>query len=216
MVRYPRSGMPLLLTLSRTTPNQSPGPIISRTFGYMGLALYEAVVPGMPAYKSIQSQLNGMPALPQVVRGEKYFYPSCANAALANMVHHMFGNTSPAQNFTIDSLETSFNTSFTSIIPKNVLDRSLILAGIYQTLFIHGLIPMAEIRLTLIRFHQHMYHRQVRDYGFPNQVNVAQLPYWGNNRTFINNNAASTQPPPPPAYSIETFIKILPGRIRGI
>ncbi len=96
----------LAIQLSRTTPNQSPGPIISRTFGYMGLALYESVVPGIPADKSIQSQLNEMPALPQVVCGEKYFYPSCANAALANMVHHMFGNTSPSQNFTIDSLET--------------------------------------------------------------------------------------------------------------
>ena len=94
----------LAIKLSRTTPNQSPGPITSRTFGYMGLALYESVVPGIPADQSIQSQLNGMPALPQVVCGEKYFYPSCANAALANMVHHMFGNTSPAQNFTIDSL----------------------------------------------------------------------------------------------------------------
>ena len=99
----------LAVKLSRTTPNQSPGPIISRAFGYMGVALYESVVPGIPGDKSIQSQLNEMPALPQVVCGEKYFYPSCANAALASMVHHMFGNTSAAQNFTIDSLETSFN-----------------------------------------------------------------------------------------------------------
>ena len=59
---YLQSGMPLLLQLSRTTPNQSPGPIISRTFGYMGLALYESVVPGIPADKSIQSQLNELPA----------------------------------------------------------------------------------------------------------------------------------------------------------
>ena len=39
----------LAIKLSRTTPNQSPGPSTSRTFGYMGLALYESVVPGMPA-----------------------------------------------------------------------------------------------------------------------------------------------------------------------
>src|SRR3954469_25477774 len=70
----------LAINLSRTTPNQSAGPINSRAFGYMGLALYEAVVPGMPTHESIQRQLNGLPALPQVVRGEKYFYPSCANA----------------------------------------------------------------------------------------------------------------------------------------
>src|SRR3954471_6792159 len=56
----------LAINLSRTTPNQSPGPIISRTFGYMGLALYESVVPGMPTHKSIQPQLSGLPGLPQV------------------------------------------------------------------------------------------------------------------------------------------------------
>ena len=197
----------LAVKLSRTTPNQSPGPIISRAFGYMGVALYESVVPGIPADKSIQSQLNEMPALPQIVCGEKYFYPSCANAALASMVHHMFGNTSAAQNFTIDSLETSFNTLFASVIPKDVLDRSLnfgrdISNAIYAwsvsdggdqaylNLFPTTYVPPAGPGLWVSQ---------------PGQF--AQLPYWGNNRTFIKNNAARTQPPPPPAYSIETSSK---------
>src|SRR5438105_15013539 len=56
----------LAITLARTTLNQGLGPINSRTLGYMGLALYEAVVPGMPTHKSIQRQLNGLPGLPQV------------------------------------------------------------------------------------------------------------------------------------------------------
>ena len=115
----------LAITLARTTPNQGLAPINARAFGYMGLALYESVVPGIPGDKSIQTQLNGLPALPQVIVTERnIIYPSSANAALANMVHHMFGNTSPAQNFTIDSLENSFNTLFASTVPKNVLDRS--------------------------------------------------------------------------------------------
>jgi hypothetical protein len=197
----------LAIKLSRTTPNQGAGPIISRTFGYMGLALYESVVPGIPGDQSIQSQLNEMPALPQVVCGEKYFYPSCANAALANMVHHMFGNTSPAQNFTIDSLETSFNTLFGSILPKNVVDRSLnfgmdISNAIYTWSVSDGgdqaylnanpltYLPPAGPGLWVAQTGQ-----------------FAQLPNWGNNRTFIKNDAASTQPPPPPAYSIETSSK---------
>jgi hypothetical protein len=56
----------LAITLSGTTPNQDAGPVISRAFGYMGLALYESVVPGMPAHQSVQRQLNGLPALPQI------------------------------------------------------------------------------------------------------------------------------------------------------
>src|SRR4051812_11913512 len=45
----------LAITLARTTPGHA-GPVIARTFGYMGLALYESVVPGMPSHQSIQSQ----------------------------------------------------------------------------------------------------------------------------------------------------------------
>src|ERR1019366_1207772 len=123
-VDVPAKWYALAITLSRTTPNQNIGPIVSRTFGYMGLALYESVVPGMPTRKSIQSQLNGLPALTQIVCGERYFYPDCANAALANMVHHMFGNTSAAQNVTIDSLENALNTLFKTIIPNDIVDRS--------------------------------------------------------------------------------------------
>ena len=41
-VNVPAKWYDLAIKLSRTTPNQSPGPINSRTFGYMGLALYEA------------------------------------------------------------------------------------------------------------------------------------------------------------------------------
>src|SRR5215204_6998898 len=32
----------------------------SRHYAYSGIALYEAVVPGMPAFQSIASQLNGL------------------------------------------------------------------------------------------------------------------------------------------------------------
>ena len=197
----------LAVNLSRTTPNQSPGPINSRAFGYMGLALYESVMPGIPGDKSIQNQLNGMPALPQVVHGEKYFYPSCANAALANMVHHMFGNTSPAQNFTIDSLETSFNTSFASTIPKNVLDRSLTFGrDISNAIYTWSVSDGGD---------QAYLNPNPLTYIAPADPGLwvaqtgqfAQLPDWSNNRTFIKNNAANTQPPPPPAYSIEPSSK---------
>src|SRR3954454_4717872 len=48
----------LAIKLSGSTPNQSAGPVISRVYGYMGVTLYESVVPGIPSNISIQSQLN--------------------------------------------------------------------------------------------------------------------------------------------------------------
>jgi hypothetical protein len=197
----------LAINLSRTTLNQSPGPIISRTFGYMGLALYEAVVPGMPAHQSIQRQLNGLPALPQADRSHKYYYPACANASLANMVRHMFGNTSPAQNFTIDSLENSFNTLFKSSVQQQVFDRSVSFGQNISNAIYAWSVSDGGDQAYLNPFPSTYIPPVGPGLWVAQPGQVAQLPYWGNNRTFINNNAASTQPPPPPAYSTETSSK---------
>src|SRR5688572_17975746 len=35
-----------------------------RNFAYCGIALYESVVQGMPAYQSLYGQLNGLPEMP--------------------------------------------------------------------------------------------------------------------------------------------------------
>src|SRR5215217_5664932 len=55
----------------------------SRHYAYSGIALYEAVVPGMPAFQSIASQLNGLSGLPQTQDGAGYHWAASANAALA-------------------------------------------------------------------------------------------------------------------------------------
>ncbi|HEY5409028.1 MAG TPA: vanadium-dependent haloperoxidase [Ginsengibacter sp.] len=193
----------LAIKLGRTTPGQNIGPINARAFGYIGLALYESVVPGLARYQSIEHQLNGLPTLPKTNCGDFYFYPASANAALANMVHHMFGNTSASQNFTIDSLENSFNMLFGSIIPKNDLDRSSafgrdISNAIYSWSVTDGAdqgyltpYPTTYIPPTGVGL------------WVPLTGQLAQVPYWGNTRPFIKNNTASTQPAPPPAYSTD-------------
>ena len=53
----------LALSLTQQTPGFSP-PIASRAFGYLGLALYESIVPGMPGYTSLAGQLNELNSLP--------------------------------------------------------------------------------------------------------------------------------------------------------
>ncbi|KAA9040846.1 vanadium-dependent haloperoxidase [Ginsengibacter hankyongi] len=206
-VDVPAKWYDLAIKLSRTTPNQSPGPINSRAFGYIGLALYESVVPGIPADKSIQSQLNDMPALPQVVCGETYFYPACANAALANMVHHMFGNASASQNFTIDSLEKSLDSLFKSRIPNYIFDRSVNFGQSISNAIYAWSTSDGGDKAYLNPFPNTYTPPAGPGLWVPLPGQFAQLPNWGNNRTFIKNNAAGTQPAPPPAYSIETSSK---------
>jgi hypothetical protein len=191
----------LAIKLAQSVPNQNIPPINARAFGYIGLALYESVVSGLPKYQSIQPQLNGLQALRKTNGGDFYFYPAAANAALASMVHHMFANASAAQNFTIDSLEKSFNSLFGKSIPKNDLERSTafgksIADAIYSWSVTDGAdqgylnpVPATYVPPT------------GPGLWVPQPGQSALLPYWGNNRTFIKNNATSTQPLPPPVYS---------------
>ena len=191
----------LAITLARTTPNQGLAPINARAFGYMGLALYEAVVPGMPAHQSIQRQLNGLPGLPRADCSHKYYYPACANASLANMVHHMFGNTSPAQNFTIDSLENVFNTLFKSTVPKQVFDRSVSFGQDISNAIYNWSKSDGGDQAYLNPFPSTYTPPKGPGLWVPLPGQFALLPYWGNNRTFIAGIAKSTQPPAPPPYS---------------
>ncbi len=120
----PLAWFKLAIAMVRVTPGNT-GPVQSRTFGYLGLAVYESVVPGMSANQSIQSQLNGLPPLAKTLSNKIYYYQVSANAALANMMRHMFGNASAAQNFTIDSLENAFNTVFKVGLPIADFDSSV-------------------------------------------------------------------------------------------
>lgn len=193
----------LAVKLSRTTANQNIAPVNARAFGYMGIAFYETVVPGLPKYQSIEKQLNGLPTLPKINCGDLYFYPAAANAALANMVHHMFGNTSVSQNFTIDSLENSLKTQFASMIPKNILDRSALFGQNISNALYSWSVSDGGDQAYLNPYPTSYVPPTETGLWVPQPGQLDQLPYWGNNRTFIKDNAANTQPPPPPAYSTD-------------
>ena len=60
-------------------------PVSGRALAYCGIALYEAVEPGMPAYQTLSGQLNGLPSIPATEPGKAYHWAASANAALAYM-----------------------------------------------------------------------------------------------------------------------------------
>ncbi|GAA4733501.1 hypothetical protein GCM10023229_09480 [Flavisolibacter ginsenosidimutans] len=119
----------------------------------------------------------------------------------------MFGNTSSAQNFTIDSLEASLNTLFASMVSKDVLDRSLKFGRDISNAIYSWSVSDGGDKAYLNPFPSTYVPPVGPGLWVPQPGQLAQLPSWGNNRTFIKNNAASTQPPPPPAYSTESSSK---------
>ncbi|GAB3337925.1 hypothetical protein GCM10027299_49560 [Larkinella ripae] len=100
-----RSWLTLQLKLALTAPG---GPTSSpRRYAYTGIALYESIVPGLAGYQSIAPQLNGLPSLPPIEPNEVYYWPACANAAMAAMNRNFYPTTSASNKVLIDSLEAA-------------------------------------------------------------------------------------------------------------
>ena len=57
--------MDMQLRLFRTNPAFIGGFPPHRFMGYTAIALYEAVMPGMPTYQTLSGQLGNMPQMPQ-------------------------------------------------------------------------------------------------------------------------------------------------------
>ena len=96
-----------------------------RYYAYTGIALYESVVPGMPAYQSLSGQLSNMPAMPATIPGVPYHWPTCANAALAFMHKSFLPNTSAANKASMDSLEQSLNIKYEKETNAATFQRSV-------------------------------------------------------------------------------------------
>lgn len=99
-----RAWFGLSLDLVRTTAGFSP-PVAARAFAYLGLALYESVVPGMPGFRSLSGRVPGL-AAPDAT-GRRNHWPTAANAALAATTRSLFATTSASNRAAIDSLEAA-------------------------------------------------------------------------------------------------------------
>ena len=176
-------------------------PVASRALGYTGVALYEAVVPGMAAYQSLAGQLTGLSTLPTPETGQTYHWAVAANAAEALIIKSLFGNATPAQRSTIDSLETALNLPYRTAAE---FDRSVKYGQqVAQAVFDWSRTDGG---------HEGYLTNQPTSYVPPvgaglwvptnNTNGRAVQPYWGQNRLFVPANA--TMPMPGLSYSYST------------
>ena len=100
----------LLTDIVKTRPY--PNPAALRIFSYGGVALYESVVPGMPSYQSIYKYLTSNTI--EVDHKKDYYWPACANAAIARISSRIFQNYANPNLTQIQALEASLNASFLS------------------------------------------------------------------------------------------------------
>ncbi|MFC5411781.1 vanadium-dependent haloperoxidase [Larkinella bovis] len=114
----------LTLQLRLNQPAPVSQPLVARRFAYSGIALYESIAPGLAGYQSIAPQLNGLTGLPTVTPNARYYWPACANAAMAAMSRSQFPNASAALKTAIDSLEAANTVLYRKESSGEELNRS--------------------------------------------------------------------------------------------
>ncbi|MEQ1745887.1 MAG: vanadium-dependent haloperoxidase [Saprospiraceae bacterium] len=111
----------LFLDIERHAAGFRPGPA-PRALGYLGFAIYEACVPGMPDYNSLAPLYSGV-AIPPVESGE-YHWPTVVNAVYGYMMPRFFGNATAAEKQKMATLEAQLEGKYQAETTPDVFERS--------------------------------------------------------------------------------------------
>jgi hypothetical protein len=96
-----------------------------RCMAYCGIALYESVVPGMPAYQTLFGQVTDFPEMPSTEPGKAYHWAASANAALAEMNRRLFPATADVNKTAMTNLENSWKAAYATEVDAATLQRSI-------------------------------------------------------------------------------------------
>ncbi len=110
-------------TLFATTAGFGNVPV-NRAFGYIGVTMYEALLPSLTNYKSLASQI-GLSGLATPQSNAAYHGPLSINAAMATITRSFFSATSVANKASIDSLEAVYNIKYQNETDAAGVQRSV-------------------------------------------------------------------------------------------
>lgn len=194
----------LMNELVRHTPTYSP-PVASRSFGYLGVTVFEGAVGGSDKLVSLVGQLHGLESVPQREAGAVYDETVIVGAALSDAIIYYFGNTGPTGQRAIKAAQAKWRALAVDGVPEDVVARSeafgkAVADAIYQWSQGDGGAAVANMG-----FPMEGDLPKGEDKWVPTNVIRQQqlplLPDWGNNRTFASPDGASCATPGNPAYS---------------
>jgi hypothetical protein len=167
----------------------------SRYMAYCGVALYEAVVPGMPAYKSLYGQLTDMPQMPQTQPGYAYHWPTTAHAALSSMTKKFFSPVAAAYNAqAVTNLENELSSQYRNEVGDATFERSWAF-GIQVA---DSIFRWAQQDNAMWPAGAYILPPYFPGMWLPEQGTTPAAPYWGYNRLIVPgslNNVASPKLP---------------------
>ena len=179
-------------------------PVASRIYGFVGVTMYEALVPGMPEYVSLVGQLDALNSLPQPTRNTLYDWPTVANNAVATLMTTFFTNAPDSIRNEITSLRDAWNVTRQASVAAAVYDRSVQLG-----------LQMANSITTWVDsdgyadYNNCAYTPPVGEglwVPTPPAFAAPLQPCWGQLRTFVlerNGSVLQCDPTAPPAFSTD-------------
>lgn len=203
----PLSYYQLSLDFSKRTAGFTP-PVQARAFGYMGIALYEALVAGMPHHLSIASQLNGVAPLPDA-HGIPYNWPLVANAAMAEVMRGLWGDRTnrAADNIAdLNALESRFAAQYTDGVAPGIAKLSMDFGRSVGAAVLATSRDDGGDASYLTNFPTSYTPPAGPAFWVPTAAGqVAMQPFWATNvGTLALSSATQCDPGPPPTYSEQT------------
>ncbi len=193
------------LNLVRTTSGYTP-PVASRNLGYIGVAFYESVRPGNPAYKTLAGQLTGLASMPKPENGKEYYWPAAANMALAR-INELYFPQPESKKALFDSIAIIKMFHQIEYRKTGISDEVLARSEKFGDAIAEAVFAWSK---TDIIGHEGFRKNFPSSYEAPNTESSwkptgAQLiplqPYWGGVRAFVPGSINLATPPPPTAFS---------------
>ncbi|TMU56333.1 vanadium-dependent haloperoxidase [Flagellimonas algicola] len=185
--------------ITQFTPANSPT-FASRGFGYIGLTMYESVVPGFESNNSMQGQLNGLDQLPQPEKDKTYNWELSLNAGQAQILRQIYLQTSDENKARIDSLEQEIYRSYSDKINDlEIVERSVSYGKEVANAIFEWSKSDGGHRGYLYNFDKEMIHPERPGSWKPplfaqSFSHYPLHPHWGENRRFLKENAALEVP----------------------
>lgn len=193
----------LVLELVRHTATYTP-PVASRAFGYIGVALHEALATGNPALLSLAGQLHGLSPAPARESGD-YDEACVLHGVLSALVQALFSNTGPTGQRALGRMTEVMGAKASDGIGTEIVTRS---AGYGAAVAAHILTWSTTDGGAVIEnmgFPQDYTPGTEPDDWVPTslvrQQQAPLLPYWGEVRTFAMPAGNTCSIPAPPEYS---------------
>ena len=167
----------------------------SRSFGYLGLAMYESIVQGDSLHRSLNGQLNGL-TLPLAETGKPYDWLLSLNAAQDTLLKLLYPVPANSHRFVherIDSLSNAIYAERSNGLDPETVDRSVQFGRAIALAIYNWSVTDGGDEGYTRNFDPNYIFPTGDSYWVPPQnaqtVSAYPLhPYWGNNRTFVTAN----------------------------